>query len=104
MKEFYCITVPTTIYNRPASVELVDAIRSLVKVSLAKAFGGCTEVSGLGSYLSASGELIEEPIFKIEAFFEQADDDLIFGLASEIKAKMSQESVLVNKNNEVYFV
>lgn len=103
MEHYYRLMVPTTIYNKPAPAALIDAARRTVKLALAKAFGGYTETLTSGGYLAESGELIEEPIYQIEASYSAPDDDLIERLARQIKADLRQESVMVRKDHETRF-
>lgn len=104
MNHYYRLMVPTTIYNLPAPADMVDAIRIEVKQAFAAAFGGYTETRATGGYLAESGELIEEPVFGIEASYSEPDDDLVWHLAERIKSALSQESVMIRKDHEVYFV
>lgn len=104
MNEFYEIMVPTTIFNECAEEALIDEVRRTVKVALATAFGGCTETEGRGSFLSESGELIEETVYQIKTYFNEPDDELVKELAETIKVRMTQESVMVVKNGKVEFI
>lgn len=104
MNHYYRLLVPTTMYNRPASADLVMAIRIEVKKAFASAFGGYTETAASGGYLADSGDLIEEPVFAIEASYEAADDKLVWRLAERIKTALSQECVMIRKDHEVHFV
>jgi len=104
MNHYYRLMVPTTLYNRPAPADLVMAIRLEVKQAFAAAFGGYTEIAANGGYLADSGELIEEPVYAIEASYEAADDELVWRLAERIKTALSQECVMVRKDHEVHLV
>ena len=44
------------------------------------------------------------PIFAIEASYSEPDDDLVWRLAERIKSALSQESVMIRRDHEVYFV
>jgi len=104
LQHSYRIVVPSTMHDRVAPADTVDALRRELKLALAKAFGGYTEHLGIGGFVAESGELIEEQVYVIEACYQIADDDLIVGLARRIKAELDQESVMIRKDNEVYFV
>lgn len=104
MNHYYLLTVPTTIYNVPAPADLVLSVRIAVKKALAQAFGGYTEVAGMGGYVAESGELIEELVYRIEASYEQPNDELVWNLAARIKAELHQEAVMIRKDHEAYFV
>jgi len=104
MNHYYLLTIPTTIYNRPADADLVDGLRIEVKKAFAAAFGGYTEIAGFGGYTAESGELIEERVYRLEASYEAADDELVWRLAERIKAALSQEAVMIRKDHEVHFV
>ncbi len=104
MNHYYRLMVPTTIYNAPAPADIIEAIRLEVKQAFAAAFGGYTETRAIGGYLAQSGELIEEPVYAIEASYEEANDVIVWQLADRIKAALSQESVLIRKDHEVHFV
>lgn len=95
MNHYYRLMVPTTIYNAPAPADVVDAIRAEVKRAFAAAFGGYTETASNGGYLSESGELIEEPVYQIEASYEAEDDETVWRLAERIKAELRQEAVMI---------
>lgn len=98
---FYAITVPTTIFNRLAPTDLVDALRVEVKTAMAQAFGGYTEMVGIGGYKAQSGELIEETVYTIESFAIEPNEALILALAERIKTALSQESVMVQIDQEI---
>lgn len=104
MNHYYRLMVPTTIYNAPAPADLVWAIRLEVKKAFAAAFGGYTETASSGGYLAESGELIEEPVFAIEASYDQPNDKLVWQLADRIKEALTQECVMIRKDHEVHFV
>lgn len=104
LQHSYRIVVPTTVHDQVAPADVVDALRQEVKLSLAQAFGGYTEHQGIGGYVAESGELIEEQVYVVEACYQIEDDDLIVRLAAKIKAELDQESVMIRKDNEVYFV
>ena len=104
MNHYYVLMVPTTIYNLPAPADLVMAVRVEIKKAFAEAFGGYTEYAALGGYKAESGELIEEPVYAIEASYAEPDDELVWRLAERIKAALSPESVLIRKDHEVHFV
>lgn len=104
MNHYYRLMVPTTIYNEPAPADKVDAVRTRVKLALADAFGGYTEYQTNGGYRAESGELIEEITFVVEASYSEPDDDLVWQLAGAIKAELSQESVMIRKDHEVFFL
>lgn len=103
MNHFYRLMVPTTIYNEPAPADLVDEVRTSVKLALAEAFGGYTEYQTNGGYKAETGELIEETVYAIESFYSEPDDALIFRLAGEIKDRLSQETVMVLIDQQVHF-
>lgn len=100
----YLILIPTTIYNRIAPAAMVDALRAEVKAALAGAFGGYTETIGTGGYLAATGELIEERVYQIEASYDVPDEALIERLAERIKAELQQESVMVKVDGLARFI
>lgn len=104
MKHNYRLMVPTTIFDRPAPAALIEAVRREVKTTLAREFGGYTEFPGNGGYVSEAGELIEEPVFAIEAACDQFNDELVWALAERIKSALSQECVMIRKDDEVHFV
>lgn len=101
---FYAITVPTTMYNRIAPATTVDALRAEVKAAMADAFGGYTEIVGMGGYKAESGELIEETVYQIESFAAQPNEALILALAARIKTELQQEAVMVRIDQEARFV
>lgn len=103
MNHFYRLMVPTTIYNEPAPADLVDEVRTSVKLALAEAFGGYTEYQTNGGYKAETGELIEETIYAIETFYSEPDDALIYRIADEIKTRLQQESVMILIDQKVYF-
>ena len=104
LRHFYLIVVPTTVYNAPAPAHVVEALRFEVKTALAQAFGGYTETLGNGGYVADSGELIEEPVFLIRAAYQTPNDELVAGLAQKIKTALNQETVMIQRDHEVYFV
>lgn len=104
MHHYYRIMVPSTMYDRAAPVDIVDAIRDEVKAEFARVFGGYTEIQANGGYLAKSGALIEEPVFVIEASYEVEDDELVLRLAKRVKFDLHQEAVMIRKDHEVSFV
>jgi hypothetical protein len=104
MQHYYRLTVPTTLGTAPAPADLVEALRAQIKRAFAVAFGGYTETPANGGWLNADGELVEEPVYVIEAAFEIADDDLVWRLARTIKARLEQEAVMIHKDLEVFLV
>jgi hypothetical protein len=103
MHHFYVIVIPSTIYNAPAPLAVVEALRAEIKLALAEAFGGYTETVATGGYKSEAGELIEERVYLVKAAYEIEDDVLIASLAAKIKTDLQQESVMVWKDHTVYF-
>ena len=101
---FYLIVIPTTIFNLPAPADLIDSARLFVKLALADAFGGYTETLSMGGYVAADGQLIEEQVYQIMALYSADNDELVKGLATRIKADLKQESVMVQKTQEVWFL
>lgn len=104
LQHVYQIVVPTTMYNEPAPNELVANTKTAVKLALAERFGGYTETLCQGGYKAENGELIEEAVYRIEAAYNEADDDLILKIAERIKLEMNQECVMIRKDNESWFV
>jgi hypothetical protein len=100
----YRIVVPTTIYNTVAPADVVDEIRDRIKKNLSAAFGGYTEIKGSGGYVAESGELIEEDVWLIEVSCFEPNDELIRQIAGWIKTELEQESVMIQKDNEVHFL
>jgi hypothetical protein len=103
MEHSYVIVIPSTIYNTPAPVAIVDGLRVAVKTALAQAFGGYTETQATGGYRAESGELIEERVYLVQACYEVEDDELVENLALRVKQELHQESVMVHKDHEVRF-
>lgn len=103
MNHFYVIVIPTTIYNVPAPLAIVDGLRLAVKAAFARAFGGYTEVVGTGGYAAESGELIEERVYLVQAAYQDEDDGLVESLALRVKQELHQECVMVHKDHEVRF-
>ncbi len=103
MHHFYVIVIPSTIFNRPAPLEIIDALRTEVKAALADAFGGYTETVATGGYKAESGELIEERVYLVKVAYEVEDDALVASLAAKIKTELRQEAVMVWKDHTVYF-
>jgi hypothetical protein len=103
MHHFYVIVIPSTIYNAPAPLAIIDALRAEVKGAFASAFGGYTETVATGGYKAESGELIEERVYQLQAFYEVEDDELVASLAAKVKAELKQESVMVRKDHVVFF-
>jgi len=99
------LSARTTLFSWPAPAPLavVDALRAEIKLALAAAFGGYTETVSTGGYVAESGELIEERVYLVQAFYEVADDELISSLAAKIKTALQQESVMVRKDHAVFF-
>lgn len=101
---YYVVVLPTTLYNAPAPLALVDGLRAEIKTAFGVAFGGYTETVAIGGYVAESGELIEERVYLIEAAYSEPDDELVERLALQIKADLKQESVMIRKDREVYFL
>jgi chemotaxis response regulator CheB len=103
MNHFYVIVIPSTIYNVPAPLAIVEDLRVAVKSAFAQAFGGYTETQATGGYKAESGELIEERVYLVQAAYEVEDDELVENLALRVKEELHQESVMVHKDHEVRF-
>ena len=80
---FYQIVIPTTMFDKGASVELVEDVRDVVKAAFSKAFGGYTEVRGLGGYSANDGRLIQERIYEIKAWAVDRNDSVVQEMAEE---------------------
>jgi hypothetical protein len=95
MNHSYVIVIPSTIYNTPAPLAIVEGLRASVKTAFGVAFGGYTEVVATGGYVAESGEIIEEVVYLIEAAYDAEDDELVENLALRVKEELHQESVMV---------
>lgn len=108
LKESIKITIPSTIHDQPAAVELIDNMREMVSCEMAKMFGGFTETCGRGGYYSAElDKLIVENVYIIESkamHISAADRVNIAKLAKAIKDTMKQECIAIEINGSMDFV
>ena len=98
----YLIVIPTTIFDKGASVELVENVRDVVKAAFSKAFGGYTEVRGLGGYSANDGRLIQERIYEIKAWAVDRNDSVVQEMARMVKIRLKQEAVFYQINQTAY--
>jgi hypothetical protein len=99
------IYIPSTYdVNRKASRRLLRQVTNDAKTEFSRLCGGFTEYPGNGGYVSAAGKLIEERVRIVEAYTEKDTTAEILALAARIRKVMKQESVLVVKNAETFFV
>ena len=75
---------------------------------LSKEFGGATSTKVKGSYLSTSGEIIEEDITMIISFAtpEQLKKSMkiIYDFCMSMKNCLAQESIALEKNGKLYLL
>ena len=74
---------------------LVDAAISKAQSQLCAAYGGCTVTQGEGAWLNSEGKLAVEPCIILETIVAEIQHDKIKSIASEIKDRLAQESVLL---------
>lgn len=106
LNAFVSVYVPSTKNGNQAlsRVERDTAITHTA-VFFSSHFGGCTAISGVGFYLSNSGELIREDITIIKAYTENKDSLNIARIeANYIKESLSQESVLLETSEGIEFI
>ena len=90
------LIVPSTVnVFGAASKELIEDVLRAVRNEF-NSFGGCTSVSGVGSYISAGGEVLENVVV-VSTFTEDCEHgmNVARATAQHVKDIMSQESVLV---------
>lgn len=103
------VYVPTTIHDKPAPEAVVKYERDKVAETLARWFGGYTELTGTGGWYSEKkGELIRETVYVVYAAAEPATVAAVLPrlieVARSIAVAMEQEAITVEVNGTVYFV
>lgn len=100
------IYVPSTVNVNESfdSAEWVDKALQL----LSNEFGGSTASKALGAWVSNSGELVKENVTMVFSYANQsqleASINTIYEFCLDMKVKLSQESIALEVNNELYFV
>jgi hypothetical protein len=74
---------------------LIDAAITKAQTQLSVAYGGCTTTYGEGSWLNSYGVMVVEDCVILETIVAEIQHDKIKSIASEIKARLAQESVLL---------
>lgn len=103
------IYVPSTIHAKPAPADVVQYQRDKVAESLARWFGGFTELVGTGGWYSEKlGKLIRETVYVVFAAGDPATIKRILPrlieTARSVAVAMEQEAVTVEVNGALYFV
>lgn len=103
MKKYYAIYVP-------ANDHYTRVMTELYKTQLSERFGGCTSTEASGSYINENGTKIDDKIiicksFSIDRHYTEYEDRcFVEDIAKKIKKEFKQECVLVETEDEVYFV
>ena len=74
------------------------------KIRLVKITGGATEYNAKGYYINNDGMLIEESTDILESVTTEAVKDKILAIAHDFKIEASQESVMLELDEEVLFI
>lgn len=101
------VYIPTTLYNRPAPVALVESIKDFTLKSLCKLFGGVTITESIGGYVADDGSLIVESVYLCKSFTDNISPESIaqvHAIAEKIKLELSQESVSIEIDNTLDFI
>lgn len=90
--------------GEPLGENIRDWATGIVSEGFCKAFGGCTQTEGRGSYINQAGKLAVEPVtivcaYATEKAFAESGEH-VDSLASYIGAILTQESVLFTKDNK----
>jgi hypothetical protein len=100
------IYVPSTININQSfdSQEWIDKTLSF----LSQEFGGSTASKALGAWLSSKGELVKENVTMVFSYANQSQleqsIDKVYDFCLDMKAKLSQEAIALEVNNELYLV
>ena len=75
---------------------------------LAENCGGSTSSKALGAWISSSGKLIKENVTVVFAYTDQNNLELIidsvYDWCIKLKTELSQESIALEINNELYLI
>ena len=74
------------------------------KIRLVTLTGGATEYKAKGYYINETGKLIEEYTDILESITTEAVKDKILDIAQGFKTAASQESVMLELDEEVLFI
>ena len=104
LKEKITIYIPST-KNVFESIDNSEYVEK-AKILLSNLFGGATSIEVIGCYVSNSGVLIEEKITQVYAFGENIESNIgdILDFCSYLQIELSQESVALEVNNQLYFI
>lgn len=97
------IYIPSTVNVSEDSDNTEYRLRALTLLS--SHFGGATSVTGVGGWLSESGELVLESVDIVSAFCTKSDCDrsleAIRDFCRSMKESLNQEAVALEVNNEL---
>jgi hypothetical protein len=99
--------VPTTIYNQPAPVDLVESIKDFTLRALCHLFGGVTITLGTGGYVSNDDQLIVESVYLCKSYASELTPESlqeVHKIAEKIKLDLNQEAVSIEIDNTLDFI
>lgn len=102
------VVVPgTRNVNEPLSLAEKTRWSDSVLKAMALKFGGATRRESVGAYVDSNGNMVLEHVFEIESAVEDIDlhtARFAFRLAEILARALSQESVALYIDNNLYFV
>lgn len=102
------IYVPSTVDAVCAAGDLAAVVTSDVTRELCAMFGGCTAVSGVGSWIDPDGKMISEAvtICASNCSLQALNDNLpaVVALAKSVCVRMSQYCVSLEVDGKLFFI
>jgi hypothetical protein len=97
----------------PSTINVNESFNNLIWVDntlkfLAGEFGGSTASKALGAWVAMDGQLIKENVTTVLSYASQ--DQLeqgiqkVYDFCLDMKAKLGQESIALEVNNELYLI
>lgn len=100
------VYVPSTV-DVSVEAETTEQVEDTKRL-LAGWFGGATAYRAVGSWVSATGALVDEDVTIVEAYCTEAQlqDHIgeVLGHARHLKKVLSQEAIAIEVQHQLYFV
>jgi len=101
------VYIPSTLGNDIAPKAMIEKAIDNTLIALSERFGGATATSGIGAWVSDSGELIKESVTIVSSNHDSDNVDALqfaIGIAKGIKAEFKQQAIAVKQNGSLYLV
>jgi hypothetical protein len=83
------------------------ALVNRIETAFARAFGGSTSTTGIGSWITENGRLVRESVTLVASYHGLETSDalaIVIPLAQSIKAKYGQEAIAIETEQGIEFI